>query len=538
MALVNPNIAMSYRPTVEYQPRNALAEAAQIQQLVGGQRQAEVANMQMEDLRRERGVLGQIAAAISAKGGPDLKSASLLMMQNPRTSEQGYNIYQALQKQQRLEDYERRYGDGAGATTPTSAAGAITGAAPAIEPAAEPAKPVPYTVGPQGVMTYPQGYFKPLDENTIAAQLAADQAEQSRERSASTPAEVMQRAASFAQTRGEMYPTDADIAAARRELNIPAPANALAPAPVAPAPTNAMLAAQPATPPAGINQLAAAGAVPNVDALRRQYNLAVKAGSPDATVLLKQIEAALKPAAAKPDTVPSSVRELQAYLQMSPEERAAFEKLQKIRTTNVTATATAAGSPTGKSLAAPVGQRAEASLVKAEGAAGIMENANMVREALNTGNVIAGPLAGVRTKFAQVLEVAGAGDKEKLVNTRNTIQGLASLTLESRAELKGQGQITDTETKLLERARSADIGELTIPELQQVVNISQRLANRMWSNHQSLLRTMRTDPAAADSIRYYEPTMSLPQAIGEGKPQAEVDKRTQGLDKIFKQPGR
>jgi hypothetical protein len=112
------------------------------------------------------------------------------------------------------------------------------------------------------------------------------------------------------------------------------------------------------------------------------------------------------------------------------------------------------------------------------------------------------------------------------------------LTLESRAELKGQGQITDTETKLLERARSADIGELTIPELQQVVNISQRLANRMWSNHQSLLRTMRTDPAAADSIRYYEPTMSLPQAIGEGKPQAEVDKRTQGLDKIFKQPGR
>jgi hypothetical protein len=538
MALVNPQIAMSYRPTTEYQPRNALAEYAQVQQIVGGQRQAEMADMQMEDLRRERGVLGQIAAAISAKGGPDLKSASLLMMQNPRTSEQGYNIYQALQKQQRLEDYERRYGGGAAATTPTSAAGAITGAAPAIEPAAEPAKPTPYTVGPQGVMTYPQGYFKPLDENTIAAQRAADQAEQSRERSASTPAEVMQRAASFAQTRGEMYPTDADIAAARRELNIPAPANALAPAPVAPAPTNAMLAAQPATPPAGINQLAAAGAVPNVDALRRQYNLAVKAGSPDATVLLKQIEAALKPAAAKPDTVPSSVRELQAYLQMSPEERAAFEKLQKIRTTNVTATATAAGSPTGKSLAAPVGQRAEASLVKAEGAAGIMENANMVREALNTGNVIAGPLAGVRTKFAQVLEVAGAGDKEKLVNTRNTIQGLASLTLESRAELKGQGQITDTETKLLERARSADIGELTIPELQQVVNISQRLANRMWSNHQSLLRTMRTDPAAADSIRYYEPTMSLPQAIGEGKPQAEVDKRTQGLDKIFKQPGR
>ena len=198
-----------------------------------------------------------------------------------------------------------------------------------------------------------------------------------------------------------------------------------------------------------------------------------------------------------------------------------------------TVTATATSSPAGKSLAAEVGQRANTSLVKAEGAVGIMENANMVREALNTGNVIAGPLAGVRTKFAQVLELAGAGDKEKLVNTRSAIQGLASLTLESRAELKGQGQITDTETKLLERARSGSIEDMTIAELQQVVNISQRLANRMWSSHQNLLGTMEGDPAAADTIRYYRPTTPLPQAIGEGKPKAETDKRTQGLDKIF-----
>jgi hypothetical protein len=60
--------------------------------------------------------------------------------------------------------------------------------------------------------------------------------------------------------------------------------------------------------------------------------------------LMKEYEAAIKPAAAKPDTVPASVREVQAYLQMTPEERAVFEKLQKIKGTNVTATATAAGS--------------------------------------------------------------------------------------------------------------------------------------------------------------------------------------------------
>lgn len=123
MALVNPQIAMSYRPTTEYQPRNALAEYAQLQSIVGGQRQAEVADLQLEDLRRERDILGQISAAVSAKGGPDLKTASLLMMRNPRTSEQGYKIYQSIKNQERYDAFLR--GEGA-AAPPTPAPGAAT----------------------------------------------------------------------------------------------------------------------------------------------------------------------------------------------------------------------------------------------------------------------------------------------------------------------------------------------------------------------------------------------------------------------------
>lgn len=216
---------------------------------------------------------------------------------------------------------------------------------------------------------------------------------------------------------------------------------------------------------------------------------------------------------------------------MTPEQKAAFERLQKIKTPSTDVRVT---TPVAKSLAGPVGQRAEASLAKAEGAVGMMESANMVREALNTGNVIAGPLAGARTKFAQVLDLAGAGDKEKLIATRQAVQGLATMTLESRAELKGQGQVTENEQKLLERARSGNIEDMTITELQQVVNISQRLANRLWSGHQTLLKTMETDPAAADSLRYYRPTGALPQAIGEGKPKGETDKRKAGLAEIFR----
>jgi hypothetical protein len=225
--------------------------------------------------------------------------------------------------------------------------------------------------------------------------------------------------------------------------------------------------------------------------------------------------------------------EFSAFLKLPLDQQAEFMRFKKAGAANVSATATT--SPTGKSLSAPVGQRVEASLVKAEGATSIMETANSVREALNAGNVIAGPLAGVRTKFAQLLELAGAGDKEKLINTRTAIQGLAGLTLESRAELKGQGQVTDTETKLLEKARSADINDLTIPELQQVVNVSQRLASRLFSNHETLLGRMKDDPAAKDSMRYYEPTGKMAAPISEGKTPAvqSKDAKRPSLGSIF-----
>lgn len=324
-----------------------------------------------------------------------------------------------------------------------------------------------------------------------------------------------------------------------------APVNALAPAaaptvgevavaPQAPAvPSNALASRQPVAPagaPAAPTNALISQTQDKINNLMRfaataSPQLANQAMS-QARILQDQLELYSKPDRAKP----AALQELEAYMAMTPDQKAAFEKLQKIKTpgTNVSVNA-----PVAKSLAGPVGQRAEASLAKAEGAVGMMESANMVREALNTGNVIAGPLAGARTKFAQVLDLAGAGDKEKLIATRQAVQGLATMTLESRAELKGQGQVTENEQKLLERARSGNIEDMTITELQQVVNISQRLANRLWSGHQTLLKTMETDPAAADSLRYYRPTGALPQAIGEGKPKGEADKRKAGLDQIF-----
>ena len=115
MALVNPNIAMSFRQP-EFTPRNALAEYAQIQQIQGGQRQAEMADMQMEALRRDRDALSQIQAAIVAKGGPpDLAAAADAMIKSgkPEYLTQGMAIRQKLNDQAAFANYQKEFGPSA-----------------------------------------------------------------------------------------------------------------------------------------------------------------------------------------------------------------------------------------------------------------------------------------------------------------------------------------------------------------------------------------------------------------------------------------
>jgi hypothetical protein len=123
MALVNPNIAMSFRAP-EMPQQNALADYAAIQQIQGSQRQGEVAQMQLESMRRDQAALSRMQAAITAKGGPaDLNVAADEMIKSgiPEYLKQGLVIKQTLDKQSRF----------------ASLLGPTGGAAPAAAPASE-----------------------------------------------------------------------------------------------------------------------------------------------------------------------------------------------------------------------------------------------------------------------------------------------------------------------------------------------------------------------------------------------------------------
>lgn len=334
----------------------------------------------------------------------------------------------------------------------------------------------------------------------------------------------------------------------------PAPVNALGSgtygmnAPVAPgampaAPTgNALMGNRPAAAP--VNAMAAGPDDALINQTRTRINNLLQfaskyAGTPEGNQAVQQakiMQDQLELYSKRGPNKPAALQELEAYMAMTPEQKVAFERLQKIKSpgtnTNVSIT-----SPTGKSLSEPVGKRVEASLSKAEGAAGMRENANMIQEALNTGKVIAGPMVGARTTIAQLLNMAGADNQAQLQNSLTVAKGLAGLTLESRGELKGQGQITDPETELLKKARSGDTS-LTIDELQQVVNISNRMSKRLWENHQTLLKTMEKDPSATGSIEYYRPTAPLAEPVPSSRSTspADANKRKANMINILTSP--
>lgn len=210
---------------------------------------------------------------------------------------------------------------------------------------------------------------------------------------------------------------------------------------------------------------------------------------------------------------------LRNVYKVGTQERTDLENKIKLETTRAPAASTNVnvGVSTAKGIAENVGDIAKTSRTQATGAIKTMTSANEIRNALNSGLVIAGPTADLQMKFNQLLTEAGKGSPEKskqLAQTRTAIINLSKLTLAARAELQGSGAISDFETKLLERAQSGDINDMSVEELQTVVDAAQKGAQFLWGEHQGLLDTMKSDPETAKLARYYTPAAKMPEAAG------------------------
>lgn len=123
-----------------------------------------------------------------------------------------------------------------------------------------------------------------------------------------------------------------------------------------------------------------------------------------------------------------------------------------------------------------------------------------IRNAISSGNVNLGPGASVLQLWQQMT----GGDPQRLAATRTTIQGLAQLTLDARAALKGQGQISDKESELLEKAVSSSIDKLTIPELKVILDVADRAAYLNINQHKTNMQKARAIPGSTAIIDFFD----------------------------------
>ncbi len=154
---IDPSIALGVRPLEVPNPMNQLAQVSQIQ---AAQRQGEVAQMQLEQLKQEREDMLAFQKKLQENGqNPDLRSFAAMLIKSPKHVEKGIELLQKLDEQDKYAAYLKKIGAaGAPAAPAAAAAPAVSGAlgsgtfgitpapmnalAPSAAPAAAPAAPV------------------------------------------------------------------------------------------------------------------------------------------------------------------------------------------------------------------------------------------------------------------------------------------------------------------------------------------------------------------------------------------------------------
>lgn len=183
---------------------------------------------------------------------------------------------------------------------------------------------------------------------------------------------------------------------------------------------------------------------------------------------------------------------------------------------------------TGESLAGQVGPMMKDSTTAAEGAVKQVDAAQRVIKAVDSGNLIAGPGASTRLKLAQIgtaLGVGGKDEQERIANTRQTIRGLAELTLQGRQQMRGQGAITESESALATKAMSGDIDDLTPAEVKMLAQASERAARFNYAEHQRKLQVMQQNPSLQGIAPFYQGPEILPEAAAPTQTQAPAGVR-------------
>jgi len=172
-------------------------------------------------------------------------------------------------------------------------------------------------------------------------------------------------------------------------------------------------------------------------------------------------------------------------------------------------------------LGTAVSGQIEKGFEQAQSAVQTLNNANQIAAGLEKAFV--GPMANQRVTLAQIgqtLGVTGKDAEEVLVNTRSVIQGLARQELAAAGQMKGQGQITESERAILRKAESGDISTFTKPEMVLFTGAIRKTARAKIATHQRNLQNLGTDPQAGTILPYLQIEVPEDVPLGGAAPPA------------------
>lgn len=183
--------------------------------------------------------------------------------------------------------------------------------------------------------------------------------------------------------------------------------------------------------------------------------------------------------------VPASIQEAIDYGNLKPEQQKTFQTLQVLKkppaaVTNVNVTNLE------KTASGELAKLLPDLYDQANSAATLLSDIPRYRKALETA--ITGPFAEQRLTAARIANSLGFTGDKGINATQELIQGNAEMALKSRGMMKGQGQITEGEQKLLMRARSGDIN-FTKGELNTLFNVFERASKAQYDKSRSLLQS-------------------------------------------------
>lgn len=204
----------------------------------------------------------------------------------------------------------------------------------------------------------------------------------------------------------------------------------------------------------------------------------------------------------KAETLAPSVRESIDFANLPPEQQKTFQSLQILKkppaaVTNVNV------SNVDKTAAAELGKLVPDLYNQANSAATQLSDLPRYKAALDAA--ITGPFAEQRLSTARVASALGFTGDKSVNATREVIQGLSEMALKSRSMLTGQGQITESEQKLLIKARSGNI-DFTKGELKTIFDVSDRAAKAQYNQSRKLLESAaKQSPTAQMFLENMQP---------------------------------